>query len=92
MFPLSVPRSDHMPYRREERDYHTRLGWWLMTHDRGGVALIGGGALVLLTADVVYVGLRWRGLHDRFDRGFIAGVVVLMAPGCSPKCSDSVNR
>lgn len=74
-----------MPYQRGERDHHTRLGWWLMTHDRGGVALIGGGALVLLTADLVYVGLRWRGPHDRFDRGFIVGFAVLIAGGLLAK-------
>ena len=68
-----------MPYRPGERKHHTRLGWWVMTHDRGSSALIGGGALALLTADLVYVGLRWRGLHDRFDRGFLVGFVVPMA-------------
>jgi hypothetical protein len=52
-----------------------------MTHDRGGTALIGSGALALLTADLVYVGVRWRGLHDRFDRGFLLSFVVVVAVG-----------
>jgi len=55
-----------------------------LTHDRGGSALIGAGALALLAGDLVYVGIRWHG-HDRFDRGFLVGFVVLMAVGLPGK-------
>ena len=39
-----------------------------MTHDRGGAAVIGAGAAVILIADLVYASSRWSG---SFSRSFL---------------------
>jgi hypothetical protein len=79
---LGVPARHHriglMPYGPAERKYHTRVGWWFMTHDRGGSVAVGGFAGLLFAADVAYLAARWRGLDDPFDRGFLLGFGVLV--------------
>jgi hypothetical protein len=60
---------------RSERDFHTRLGWWVMTHPRGGAALIGCVALLALAADGGYVAYRSHGLDTSFHRAFLVGVL-----------------
>ena len=70
-----------MRYPPSERQYHTRLGWWLMSSDRRGSAVIGAGAAAVLTGDVVYAATRW---HGSFPRAFLVslggiGVVALVA-------------
>ena len=70
-----------MGYPPSERQYHTRLGWWLMSNDRRGSAVIGAGALAVLVGDVVYAATRW---HGSFPRAFgvslgLLGVVALIA-------------
>lgn len=47
--------------RRDARSRHTRLGWWVMTHERGGTALIGLTAAAVLVVDLIYTAGRWRG-------------------------------
>ena len=64
------------PVRQPRREYHTRFGWWLMTHDRGGAAVIGCGALVILAADVAYSSSRWTGA---FPRSFLIALGGLAA-------------
>lgn len=66
--------------RQPERQYHTKFGWWLMTHDRGAAAVIGGGAGVILIADVLYAASRWGGSFSRsflISLGGLAAVCVL---------------
>lgn len=70
-----------MAHRAEERTHHTRLGWWIMTHDRGGTAAIGGGALALLLADAIYTATQWHAEHDKLARGFLFGFGVLVIAG-----------
>lgn len=70
-----------MRYSSSERQYHTRLGWWLMTHDRGGPVAIGAGATVVLFTDLLYAASRW---HGAFQRAFLVslgavGAVALIA-------------
>jgi hypothetical protein len=60
--------------RESERQYHTRLGWWIMTHDRGGPAVIGAGAAVVLVADLIYAALHWSG---SFPRAFLVSLTAL---------------
>jgi hypothetical protein len=55
------------------RDDHTRVGWWVMTHDRAGAALIGSVALAVLVADASYVATDWVRLGD----GFLLGLTLL---------------
>jgi hypothetical protein len=43
-----------------------------MTHDRGGAAVIGTGALVVLVADLLYASSHWRG---SFPRSFVVSLV-----------------
>lgn len=64
--------------RDTAREHHTRFGWWVMTHDRGGAAVIGGGALVVLVADAFFAATRWNG---SFPRSFLisAGGLVVVA-------------
>jgi hypothetical protein len=45
-----------------------------MTHDRGGTAVIGAGALILLIADLFYASSHWSG---SFPRSFLASLVAL---------------
>jgi len=40
--------------RETPRERHTRIGWSLMTHERGGPAGLGAGALIMLVTDLVY--------------------------------------
>jgi predicted Kef-type K+ transport protein len=55
------------------RDDHTRVGWWLMTHDRAGSRLIGSVALAVVVADASYVATDW----DRLGGGFLLGLALL---------------
>lgn len=55
------------------REDHTRVGWWLMTHDRAGSTLIGSVALAVVIAAVAYVATDWR----RIGTGFLVGVALL---------------
>jgi hypothetical protein len=70
-----------MAVRRPEREYHTRFGWWVMTHDRGGAAIIGLAALAAVTSDAIYVATRWHGFDSTFGRGFVSGFVGLVVIG-----------
>jgi hypothetical protein len=65
-----------MAYRPGEQKYHTRLGWWVMTHDRGGPAVIGAGAAVVLSADLLYAASHWSG---SFPRAFLISLAALAA-------------
>lgn len=47
-----------------------------MTHDRGGPAVIGGGAAVVLVADMVYAALHWSG---SFPHAFLVSLAALAA-------------
>ena len=84
---------------RGERDYHTRLGWWLMIHDSATTLIIGVGAAGLLIADLIYLASRWHGFGSRFDRGFLLGfggplvaaLAVRSAGGYRPIGSDRVS-
>ena len=55
------------------RQDHTRVGWWLMTHDRAGAALIGSVALAVVAADASYVAVDWGALGG----GFLLGLALL---------------
>jgi hypothetical protein len=68
-----------MRYPSSERRYHTRLGWWIMTHDVGGGAALAGLACVVLLADGAYLALRWGGLGGGFHRGVVLGVLTMPA-------------
>ena len=50
------------------RESHTRFGWWLMTHDRGAAAVLGGGAMLVLLSVVGYAASQWGG---SFARSFL---------------------
>lgn len=65
-------------YRRDARSYHTRLGWWVMTHGRGGSAVIGGTAALVLVADLVFSLSRW---HDPFARSFLLALPAMAVAG-----------
>jgi len=60
--------------RQSERHYHTRLGWWVMTHERGGPAVVGAGAAVVLIADLIYAVSHWSG---SFTRAFLISFAAL---------------
>jgi hypothetical protein len=45
-----------------------------MTHDRGGPAVIGAGAVIVLIADLFYASSHWS---DSFPRSFLASFVTL---------------
>src|SRR3954468_826120 len=47
-----------------------------MTHDHGGAAVIGGGAALVLIADVIYAGMHWSG---PFSRSFLIALGGLLA-------------
>ena len=70
-----------MAVRRPEREYHTRFGWWVMTHDRGGAAIIGLAAFAAVTSDAIFVATRWHGFDSAFGRGFVSGFVGLAVFG-----------
>jgi hypothetical protein len=55
------------------RDDHTRVGWWLMTHDRAGSGLIGSVALAVVIAAASYVATDW----SRIGTGFLFGFALL---------------
>src|SRR3954471_13639292 len=65
-----------MTLRPDERTHHTRLGWWVMTHDRGGPVVIGLGAAVVLIADLLYAASHWTGA---FPRAFLVSLAALAA-------------
>ena len=60
--------------RESERQYHTRLGRWIMTHERGGPAVIGAGAAVVLVADLLYAVSHWSG---SFPHAFLVSLAAL---------------
>jgi hypothetical protein len=66
---------------RSERQYHTRVGWWLMTHERGAAAVIGLSACIVLAVDLIYVAARWHGFTQSFGRGFTLGFASLTLCG-----------
>jgi hypothetical protein len=49
-----------------------------MTHARGGAAVIGCGALVVLIADTAYVAGHWQHAATRLHYGFVGGVALLV--------------
>lgn len=61
--------------RRPARDYHTRLGWWVISHESGGSLLIGAVAALVLLADLIYVVSHWRG---SFATGCLAALVSMV--------------
>src|ERR1051325_5472426 len=52
------------------REDHTRVGWWVMTHDRAGSALIGSVALAVVIVDASYVATDWHRRGSEFLLGF----------------------
>jgi hypothetical protein len=60
--------------RETARERHTKVGWWLMTHDRGGAAVIGAGAFLVLIADLLYASGHWSG---SFRRSFLVSVAAI---------------
>jgi hypothetical protein len=52
------------------REDHTGVGWWLMTHDRAGSALIGSVALAVVIVDASYVATDWHRRGSEFLLGF----------------------
>jgi hypothetical protein len=66
---------------RSEREHHTKAGWWIMTHERGGAAIIGASACLVLALDLLYVAARWDGFAQSFGRGFAFGFGSLILAG-----------
>jgi len=64
--------AEHRKLRRPARDYHTRAGWWLMTHELAAGVLIGAAALAVLGVDLVYAASRWT---SSFSRSFLITLV-----------------
>lgn len=62
--------------RQPQRESHTRFGWWVMTHDRGGAGVIGAGAAAVLVADLVYAVSHWSG---SFPRAFLVSLAAVFA-------------
>ena len=63
---------------RDARSYHTRIGWWLMTHEGALPILVGATALAILLADVTYAALNWgTSLGEWFAIGFLRLLRVL---------------
>jgi hypothetical protein len=58
------------------RDDHTRAGRWLMTHDRGAPAVIGGSATLVLIADLAYTASPWNGSFARSFLITLGGAIV----------------
>lgn len=62
---------------RSARDYHTRFGWWVMTHDRGGPVVLGCITLAVFVGAIVWI-VIWRGRIDgAFGWGLLAGGLLL---------------
>jgi hypothetical protein len=70
--------SESVSLRRPERDFHTRFGWWIMTHPRGGALVIGLAAAVLLAIDVGYIAQGWRSLDSPLHRGYLVGIIGML--------------
>jgi hypothetical protein len=66
---------------RSEREHHTKAGWWIVTHERGGAAVIGSSACIVLALDLIYVAARWDGFAQSFGRGFTFGFASLILAG-----------
>jgi hypothetical protein len=64
--------------RRSRREYHTRLGWWFMTHESTLTATVCAVACAVLVADGIYVARRWTGPGSTFNLGFAGGAVGLL--------------
>jgi hypothetical protein len=64
--------------RRSRREYHTRLGWWFMTHESALIATMCAVAGVILVAEAIYIASRWTGLGSTFNLGFAGGAVGLL--------------
>lgn len=66
-----------MRYPAAERQHHTRVGWWIMTHDRGGPAVLGAIAAMVSCADIVYAALNWHGSLPHAYLGAVCGIAAL---------------
>ena len=62
--------------RQPRRESHTRFGWWVMKHDRGGAGVIGVGAAAVLVADLLYAISHWSG---SFPRAFLISLAAVFA-------------
>jgi hypothetical protein len=67
-----------MSHERSGRNFHTRFGWWFMTHPRGGAALLGSVAVVALTAEAAYIAHQWHRLDSSFHRAIAVGLVAIV--------------
>ncbi len=77
-----VRLASRVEYGESERRYHTRLGWWVMTHDRGGAILIGLVASLILAIDLALIAVRW----DKFSPlSFAVGFVSLAVFGVAAR-------
>ena len=72
--PGGRPRLRRM--RQPPSEYHTRLGWWVMTHGRAGPAFVGTCASIVLVADLLLAATHWTG---SFPRAFVTSLVALAA-------------
>jgi hypothetical protein len=79
--PLVAAYDESVTRERSARDFHTRLGWWVMTHPRGGAALIGWVAVAALAVGAGYVAHQWHGLDSSFHRAFVIGAVGMWLVG-----------
>jgi hypothetical protein len=70
---------------RSRREYHTRAGWWFMTHEGALIAVISAVSCAVLVADSLYVASRWTGLGSTFNFGFAGGAVGLLLVGLLAK-------
>lgn len=57
-----------------ERERHTRLGWWLMTHPKAADVVMVATALALLGLDLWFVSARWGEAGGHFARAFETGL------------------
>jgi hypothetical protein len=60
-----------------------------MTHDRGGAAVIGAGALLVLIADLIYTSAHWSG---SFRRSFAVSLAALAVLGLAFRFVEQIGK
>ena len=75
---MVAPTMRGVAVRRSRREDHTRLGWWLLTHERGLIAVVCALACAVLVAEAFYLASRWTGLGSVFNFGFLGGAAGLL--------------